>query len=684
MNKNDSQRDRQPTSTLRERAEAMLRTSAAHHAEMSTEELHQLIHELQVHQMELEIQNEDLRNAQVQLAQSRDRYSDLYEFAPIGYLTLDAEGVIVEANLTASVMLHVDRKRLPGHKFSDFVRPDSQDGWHLHRRQVFSGETTVGCELEMAVADRPHPTFRVQSQAFHDENGELTLCRIALADVTEQKAAFNALSKLNIDLHESLADRTDELDKSIERLRLLSEAVAHLGEGVLITEDGLDWPGPKIIFVNEAMCRITGYNADELIGQTPRILQGARTDQTLTKHMKFELSRQGSCVVELVNYRQDGTPYDAELLISSLYDRKGRRTNFVSIQRDVTQRKEMERELRREHNLNQSIIQTAQLVVVVLDMEGRIVQFNPYIESLTGWQADEVLGQNWFETFIPPQVRPNVRNVFSKTIDGEVTGGHVNPILTKDGRELEIQWHGDLLRDAEGTPMRLLCCGQDVTERRVLERHIVELSAEEHRRIAIDLHDGIGQELTGLSMTADSLVVALTRAERPEALVAEKLRDGIHRALEQVRILSRGMNPVDVDAQGLMSSLTDLTEQFNGIEGVTCRFECDSPVLLRDNQAATQLYRIAQEAATNALRHGKAKLIVISLRRTKEGVVLSVRDDGIGINGDAVSVPGMGMQTMNYRAGILGGSLQIKPGRDQGTEVTCTIPSIALVKRSIE
>ncbi len=206
---------------------------------------------------------------------------------------------------------------------------------------------------------------------------------------------------MNIDLSESLSDRTDDLGRSVEQLRLLSEAVSHLGEGVLITSDDLEWPGPNIVFVNEAISRMTGYDADELIGQSPRMLQGAATDPEVVQGIKSKLVETGSCIVELVNYRKDGTPYEVELFITSLFNACGKRTHFVSIQRDITDRKALVEALRREHELNSSIVNTSKSVTLVLDAECRILQFNPYLENLTGWRFDEVQGKDWFEMFLP-------------------------------------------------------------------------------------------------------------------------------------------------------------------------------------------------------------------------------------------------------------------------------------------
>ncbi|MCA9157328.1 MAG: PAS domain S-box protein, partial [Planctomycetales bacterium] len=639
----------EPSHSLRGRAKAMLQSSLKDVAEMPAAEVQRLLHELQVHQLELEIQNEELRRAQFELAQSRDRYSDLYDFAPVGYLTLDARGVIQEANLTAAAMLGVDRQHLNGHKFSSFVSQDSQDAWHLHCRKVFDNAERAGCELRMIVADQSSSVFRLECLAVPNSRGQVDRCRITISDVTDRRIAYDALAALNINLDKKVGDTTSELAQSIEKLRLLSEAVAHLGEGVMITGDDLDWPGPKIVFVNEAMCQMAGYTADELIGRAPRKLQGEGTDRKALEKIHNDLLESGSCVAELVNYRKDGTPYDVELFITPLFDASGRRTNFVSIQRDITERKAIAEALRQEHELSSTILKTSQNVTLVLNPQGHIELFNPYLEKITGYRFDEVKGKDWFDTFVPDLDRDTMRRLFSLAIAGNVTRGNVNPILTKDGRRRFIEWYDAPLTDSDGQLVGLLCSGQDVTDRLDMERHILDVASEEQRRIGTDLHDGVGQELTGLSMIADTLMIALSREDKPELKIAERIREGLQRALAQVRALSRGLNPVDVDSAGLMSSLAEMTARLSQLYGVTCEFRCEQSVLLADNQTATQLYRIAQEATTNAIRHAQPTQIVISLTCTKNVVTLRVVDNGSGIV-ESESPLGMGLRTMRYRA----------------------------------
>ncbi len=372
--------------TLRQRAETLLRAKSADMPTMPTADVQALVHELNVHQIELEIQNEELRQSQLELAHSRDRYSDLYDFAPVGYVTLDKDGRILEANLTAATFLGVERKSLIGANLSTWIDHDAQDDFFLHRRSVFSGNARQICEVNMHKSEGTPMAVRLESIA--QESGHQRQCRTALIDVTQQQAAQSALRQLTETLEQRVVEQTHEV-------QLLAAAVSHLAEGVVITDDELDWPGPRIRFVNEAMCRITGYTADELIGQTPRVLQGEQTDRGTRTRMKRELAAGRPVLCELVNYRKDGTPYDAELYITPLFNSEGHRTNFVSIHRDITERSRSEQALKESEERLRAILEYGSgRHRHHRRIEGIIDSVNPATEQMFGYRPDELVGQN--------------------------------------------------------------------------------------------------------------------------------------------------------------------------------------------------------------------------------------------------------------------------------------------------
>lgn len=196
---------------------------------------------------------------------------------------------------------------------------------------------------------------------------------------------------------------------------------------------------------------------------------------------------------------------------------------------------------------------------------------------------------------------------------------------------------------------------------------------EQHRRFASELHDSLGQELTGLGFLSKGL--SKETEGTSAAASAQKIKEGVQRALEQIRGLAKGVMPVEHQADGLMAALRQLTQSASSAFSVPCRLESSGPVLLQDHTSASQLYRIAQEAVTNAMKHAHPRSIVIYLTRNGEGITLQVVDDGIGIpEGAGNPGPGSGLSIMKYRAAALGATLRIERNPPGGTAVKCFLP----------
>jgi two-component system CheB/CheR fusion protein len=254
----------------------------------------------------------------------------------------------------------------------------------------------------------------------------------------------------------------------------------------------------------------------------------------------------------------------------------------------------------------------------------------------------------------------------------------------QDGTPYDAELFITPLFDAAGKRTNFIAIHRDVSDRIELQREVLEIATKEQRRIGQDLHDGVGQELTGLGMVAEGLAQILTgerflsSPESSELLhvrqLAKQVSEGIGRTTAHVRELSHGLVPVDVDPQGLMAGLRELVDSTNALHDISCTFESDRPVHVRDNFTATHLYRIAQEAIGNALRHGGAGHIRVCLHDEDERVVLSVTDDGIGMENATSSSGGMGLRIMHYRAGLIGATLDFEAASGSGTTVRCAVP----------
>ena len=219
---------------------------------------------------------------------------------------------------------------------------------------------------------------------------------------------------------------------------------------------------------------------------------------------------------------------------------------------DITRRKQAEAAFLREHLLNERLIDTAQCIVLLLDDRGNILRFNSYFARLSGYALEEVRHRSWFDTFVPDHERARICRHFVRAMEGKRTRGEVSSIITRDGVEREIEWRDAPLNGPQGERIGLLCTGQDITERRLLENEVLEIADEERRRIGHDLHDGVCQELTGLGMLAEAIANMISAEPLPgmapvrrERLLqtARQLSEGLGRATVHARKLSHGLVP---------------------------------------------------------------------------------------------------------------------------------------------
>lgn len=211
------------------------------------------------------------------------------------------------------------------------------------------------------------------------------------------------------------------------------------------------------------------------------------------------------------------------------------------------------------------------------------------------------------------------------------------------------------------------------SELRAMEREILSVTERERRRIGQDLHDSLGQQLTAASLSANGLVLALESAHTELVPQAENLSRQLRDAIAETRTLSHGLLPVSLEDDGLMHALHDLADVTTRSGNVRCVFECAAPVRMPDAEVAGQLYRIAQEAVNNALKHAAPGEIRIGLERTGDCVTLEVDDDGPGLPSPMPPNGGIGMRVMRHRAQMIGSTLAADSAPAGGTRISCRI-----------
>lgn len=340
---------------------------------------------------------------------------------------------------------------------------------------------------------------------------------------------------------------------------------------------------------------------------------------------------------------------------------------------DITELKQTEVALAGERNLLSAVLDTVGALVVVLSPTGSIIRFNRTCELISGYSFDEVQGRYFWDLFpVPEEARG-----FQALIEGLRPGqqrSYESDWTTRTGARRRITWSTTVLPGAARGPAHVITTGIDITERKEMESAVLEISGREQRQIGQDLHDGLGQHLTGIAFMSKVLAQQLADAGAAQAPHAAKIVRLVNDAINKTRELARGLVPVFSDAQGLMSALQQWAVEVEDLFHVGCRFDCPQPILVTDVGVATHLYHIAQEAVNNAIKHGEPRQIVLTLARDGDTGSLVVEDDGKGIPEIPGSHPGLGLRIMSHRANMVGGSVDIRRRKPRGTVICCRFP----------
>jgi PAS domain S-box-containing protein len=338
-------------------------------------------------------------------------------------------------------------------------------------------------------------------------------------------------------------------------------------------------------------------------------------------------------------------------------------TIFSRITRPIAQQIERQAETFR------AVVDTTRESIILIDVKGIIQFVNPSAESLFRYAMGELIGKD--VTLLMPSTH---RAAHSHYIDQYLSSG-VGKIIGTGRQLLGVR------KDGSHFPMHLsiadinlpqtrLFTGviMDLSEQQKLQREIMETPVREQRRIGQELHDGLGQQLTGLGMLAASL---LNKASRPEFKLASQLADGIQEALSQVRSLARGLVPIEIDVDNFNTALQNLAKEIEQQCRVQIQLELDEVSDLNNNNTVMHLYRVAQEAINNAVKHANANLISVTLKINGDQGELRIADNGRGMPSTPEPGDGLGLRIMRHRCGLFDAEFSIRPGPETGTVVCC-------------
>lgn len=329
------------------------------------------------------------------------------------------------------------------------------------------------------------------------------------------------------------------------------------------------------------------------------------------------------------------------------------------------------RKLRESEARLASFMHNVPCAVFIKNLQGQYVFVNETAEKVFRRKLDEWVGKTDSDLW-----SKSLANKF-KLIDQQIIRDKkavetTEQVNHEDGAQHWLTTRFPIMND-QGEPVMIGGASINITESKRLEREIQTVSESEKQRIGQDLHDGLGQYLTGIACMIKVLDQKLAAKNLPEAADARRITTMVNETISQARDLARGLCPVELETNGLQAALSELSNRVTKLFGVQCDFKSPGVVQMYDNSAAVHVYRIAQEAINNSIKHGGATKIDMAFNSQNGQILLTIKDNGKGIQPNGQKSTGMGLRVMNYRAGMIGATVSIDPAPEGGTIVKCTV-----------
>ncbi len=587
--------------------------------------------------------------AEQALEESEKSYRRIVETAEEGIWVIDTETRTTFANPKMASMLGYTLEEMMGKPLDAFMDDEARikAAENVRRRQRGIAEQH---EFKFLHKNGTSVWTLMATSPIHDDGGVYAGALAMVTDITVRKLTEQAL------------------EESEQRFRAVFEQAA-VGIAVIETATG------RYLSVNQRMCEINHRAREEMLALTfmdvthPEDLQ-----DDLNQMEDLKAGTISSFNMEKRNVAPDGAITWINLTVAPMWRPGEPPLRHIAVVEDITERKQAEFNYRRELAYNQALVNHTSAFIFVMDVEGRFLHCNAAFFTTMGYQKREVIGKTPWEIGLmdaPEIVRSKER--FARLLRGEDNPPTDVRLRSKDGEWHTVELRSTSTRKPDGSPDRIVITGTDMTERNRLQREVLRVIEQEQARVGHDLHDGVGQTMTGMVIMMEALEAELNGEAKA---YARRIHELMNESVAEVRRMSHGLSPTSVKYRGLGGALNLLAETVRTNFRTPCSCDVDATIVINNDDKEAHLFRIAQEAVNNALRHGKPAGVKISVRGTDSSECeLRVEDDGTGMRKSKSrkekSRDGIGMRVMEYRANLIGGRLKIHNKPKKGVIVTC-------------
>lgn len=558
----------------------------------------------------------------------------------------DKENRFIRVNKIFADIMDMQKEQLEGKSLFDFYSRDRAESyWRDDKEVISSGKPKLNI-IEPVETKRGKLWVETDKMPYRDSQGNIIGIIGFAIDITEKIRAEDVLrergEKYRKIVTESMRDGYFEVDL----------------EG-------------NILFANKSFARILGYFRKELMGMNCRHYMDRESANRASGAFKKVLKTGNPSKSDEWNViAKNETKRTVEASLSLLRNNNAEPIGYRGIMRDVTKRKKIMEALQESEDQYRTLFEESMDAVFITTTEGEILDVNHSFCDLFGYTKDEVGKLKAWEFYPSRNARERLlREIEKKGFLKE----HEIKLRKKNGTLFDGLANLTLRYSRDGKHIGYHGLVRDITEQNKMQKQIMEASDSERQKIGRELHDELGQLLTGIAFKSKSLEKYLKSRSLPEVKDAERLTLLVNQTINQIRCISKGLVPIDLEMGGLQTALNDISANAIQTCGASCRLHINCRTDNLKHTIATQLYYIAKEAITNVIKHSRAKNIEISLTRDKEGIVLSVKDDGIGIIDSTRFRAGIGIQIMKYRARLIDATLDIYQNPDSGTIVICKL-----------